>query len=148
MTTAAAASIEVRCCLAVFPASRSRPAAATVVTVVLAIVLVAATSAAFLAAPKHATSEEGGVHLNVTPFVGYGDWAKEINLDNKAYFGGRLGLGVGRYLGVEGYYGWLGTHTEYGKRTLAQLVEGAVKHLDHHIGFIHKKRAAMGKEMW
>ena len=41
-----------------------------------------------------------------------------------------------------------GTHTEYGKRTLAQLVEGAVKHLDHHIGFIHKKRAAMGKEMW
>ena len=41
-----------------------------------------------------------------------------------------------------------GTHTEYGKRTLAQLVEGAVRHLDHHIAFIHKKRAAMGKEMW
>jgi len=41
-----------------------------------------------------------------------------------------------------------GNHTEYGKRTLAQLVEGAVKHLDHHIAFIHKKRAAMGKEMW
>ena len=41
-----------------------------------------------------------------------------------------------------------GNHTEYGKRTLAQLVEGAVKHLDHHIAFIHRKRAAMGKEMW
>ena len=41
-----------------------------------------------------------------------------------------------------------GNHTEYGKRSLAQLVEGAVKHLDHHIGFIHRKRAAMGKEMW
>jgi uncharacterized damage-inducible protein DinB len=41
-----------------------------------------------------------------------------------------------------------GNHTEYGKRTLAHLVEGAVKHLDHHIAFIHKKRAAMGKEMW
>jgi hypothetical protein len=79
-----------------------------------AIVLVAATSAAFLAAPRHASSEVGGVHLNVTPFVGYGDWAKEINLDNKAYFGGRLGVGIGPYLGVEGYYGWMGTHTEYG----------------------------------
>jgi len=79
-----------------------------------AIVLVAATSTAFLAAPKHASSEVGGVHLNVTPFVGYGDWAKEINLDSRAYFGGRLGVGVGRYLGVEGYYGWMGTHTEYG----------------------------------
>jgi hypothetical protein len=41
-----------------------------------------------------------------------------------------------------------GAHTEYGKRTLAQLVEGAVKHLEHHLAFIHKKRAAMGKEMW
>jgi hypothetical protein len=41
-----------------------------------------------------------------------------------------------------------GTHTEYGKRTLAQLIEGANKHLDHHLSFIHKKRAAMGKEMW
>ena len=41
-----------------------------------------------------------------------------------------------------------GNHTEYGKRTLAQLVEGAVKHLEHHLSFIHKKRAAMGKEMW
>ncbi len=41
-----------------------------------------------------------------------------------------------------------GTHSEYGTRTLAQLVEGAVKHLEHHLNFIHKKRAAMGKEMW
>src|SRR5687767_1321719 len=48
----------------------------------------------------------------------------------------------------ESAYARAGNHTEYGKRTLAQLVEGAVKHLDHHIAFIHKKRAAMGKEMW
>ena len=41
-----------------------------------------------------------------------------------------------------------GNHTESGRKTLAQLVEGAVKHLDHHVGFIHRKRAAMGKEMW
>ena len=48
----------------------------------------------------------------------------------------------------EGALARFGTHTEYGKRTLGQLVEGAVKHMDHHLGFIHKKRAAMGKEMW
>lgn len=41
-----------------------------------------------------------------------------------------------------------GTHSEYGKRTLAQLVDGASKHLEHHLKFVHQKRAAMGKEMW
>ncbi len=41
-----------------------------------------------------------------------------------------------------------GTHTEYGRRTLRELVEGACKHLEHHLKFLHQKRAAMGKEMW
>lgn len=41
-----------------------------------------------------------------------------------------------------------GTHSEYGVRSLAQLVDGACKHLDHHLKFVHQKRAAMGKEMW
>lgn len=41
-----------------------------------------------------------------------------------------------------------GMHTEYGKRTLGELVEGACKHLEHHLKFLHQKRAAMGKEMW
>ena len=42
----------------------------------------------------------------------------------------------------------IGTHSEAGRKRLADLVEGANRHLDHHLKFIHAKRAAMGKEMW
>src|SRR5437763_127122 len=41
-----------------------------------------------------------------------------------------------------------GTHSLAGKKTLADLVKTAVEHLEHHLKFIHAKRAAMGKEMW
>lgn len=64
--------------------------------------------------PGVAQGEPGGLHLNLTPFAGYGVWAKDINLANKATFGGRVGLGLGRHLGIEGYYGWMHTRTEYG----------------------------------
>ena len=40
------------------------------------------------------------------------------------------------------------THSETGRKTLADLIVGANKHLDHHLKFVHQKRAAMGKEMW
>jgi uncharacterized damage-inducible protein DinB len=48
----------------------------------------------------------------------------------------------------DGAFSRSGTHSEYGNRTLGDLVEGAVRHMEHHLGFIHRKRAAMGKEMW
>jgi hypothetical protein len=41
-----------------------------------------------------------------------------------------------------------GNHSETGRKTLADLVKGAVNHLDHHLKFIHAKRQKMGKEMW
>jgi len=41
-----------------------------------------------------------------------------------------------------------GTHNERGPLTVASYLKEVVDHLDHHIGFIHAKRAAMGKEMW
>jgi len=41
-----------------------------------------------------------------------------------------------------------GTHSEAGKKTLTDLIKGAVNHLEHHLKFIHAKRAKMGKEMW
>ena len=41
-----------------------------------------------------------------------------------------------------------GTHSEAGKITLADIVNKANNHLEHHLAFIHKKRAKMGKEMW
>ena len=39
-------------------------------------------------------------------------------------------------------------HSERGTITLAQSVQLMVEHVDHHVGFIHAKRAWMGKEMW
>lgn len=41
-----------------------------------------------------------------------------------------------------------GTHTERGRLTLADLVDGVQKHLEHHLEFVHAKRRKMGKEMW
>jgi hypothetical protein len=41
-----------------------------------------------------------------------------------------------------------GTHSERGGITVGGYLKSTVDHLDHHIKFIHAKRAAMGKEMW
>jgi len=41
-----------------------------------------------------------------------------------------------------------GTHNERGRMTLLDLLKSYTNHLDHHLSFIHAKRAAMGKEMW
>ena len=41
-----------------------------------------------------------------------------------------------------------GTHNERGVITVGGYLKSTVDHLDHHINFIHKKRAKMGKEMW
>ena len=40
--------------------------------------------------------------------------------------------------------------TEHSSRriTLGELVTKAVNHFEHHLKFMHTKRAAMGKEMW
>jgi len=76
---------------------------------VVAVVLLQA-----LLGPGAARSEPGGLHLNLTPYGGFGTWAKDVNLDDKPLFGGRVGLGFGRHLGIEGHYGWMKTHTEYG----------------------------------
>ena len=39
-------------------------------------------------------------------------------------------------------------HSQAGKMTLAQVVEKAISHLEHHVEFVHAKRRLMGKEMW
>lgn len=41
-----------------------------------------------------------------------------------------------------------GQHNETGEVKLGKQLQKYVEHLDHHISFIHKKRAWMGKEMW
>jgi hypothetical protein len=44
--------------------------------------------------------------------------------------------------------GRIGTHNQRGRLTLEQLLQGAVDHIEHHLKFIHAKRAWMGKELW
>jgi hypothetical protein len=41
-----------------------------------------------------------------------------------------------------------GTHNERGKIMVGDYLKATADHLDHHIKFIHDKRAFMGKEMW
>lgn len=41
-----------------------------------------------------------------------------------------------------------GTHNERGQITVGSYLKAVVEHLDHHVKFIHDKRANMGKEMW
>jgi len=42
----------------------------------------------------------------------------------------------------------IGTHNERGVTTLGEYLQYMVNHFDHHLKFIHAKRAKMGKEMW
>jgi hypothetical protein len=41
-----------------------------------------------------------------------------------------------------------GTHNERGVLTVAKYLQSTIDHLEHHLKFIHAKRANMGKEMW
>jgi hypothetical protein len=41
-----------------------------------------------------------------------------------------------------------GTHNERGVVTAGKYIQSTVEHLEHHLKFIHAKRANMGKEMW
>ena len=41
-----------------------------------------------------------------------------------------------------------GTHNERGRITVESYLRAATDHLEHHVKFIHDKRAHMGKEMW
>jgi len=38
----------------------------------------------------------------------------------------------------------VGKHTEAGPLTLAQMLERIIKHVEHHVKFIHEKRQALG----
>ncbi len=40
-----------------------------------------------------------------------------------------------------------GNHTERGRETLADLVQGYADHLDHHMKFVREKRRALGKPL-
>src|SRR5436190_188927 len=70
-----------------------------------------------------AKAEVGGFHLNITPYGGFATWDEETNVQDKFLYGGRLGLGFGRYIGVEGTWGQTKsqTHDGYGFQPYLQL---------------------------
>lgn len=76
----------------------------------------AVTLGIMLAAP--CIGQVDGPHLTVGPFLGYADWADDVNLDNDndLLYGGRLGLWANGYLGIEGHYGVMSTETLHGGR--------------------------------
>lgn len=57
-----------------------------------------------------------GPHLTVGATGGYVDWSDETNLDAAWHFGGRLGLWLNGYLGLEGQYGLSSAETLHGGR--------------------------------
>ncbi len=93
---------------------------------VLAVAVIAT-----LAPTRTASSEPGGLHLNLTPFGGYWVWGKGVGFDKHALFGGRAGLGLGRNIGVEGYYSWMNTKANNALFTLSNgSVPGAGREME------------------
>ena len=64
--------------------------------------------------PGPARAEVGGVHLNLTPYAGFVVFAKDVNLQDKLIYGGRIGIGFGKTIGIEGSYGKSSTDTKTG----------------------------------
>jgi outer membrane protein OmpA-like peptidoglycan-associated protein len=77
---------------------------------VVAMAMVSAL-ACWAASPTPARAEVAGFHLNITPYAGIMSWADQTNAENKALFGGRLGLMFGKRFGIEGSYGRSNTET-------------------------------------
>jgi uncharacterized damage-inducible protein DinB len=97
------------------------------------------------------------VSENNPPLQGFDEslWATALHYemqptrDNAELFAmnRRLLAGVLRVLPPEAF-ARTGVHSERGPMTADQILEYAVKHLDHHLHFLYEKREAMGKLMW
>ncbi len=68
----------------------------------------------FTAAP--ALGQVDGPHLTLGPTAGYVDPSEDVNLDSELHYGGRLGLWLNGYIGVEGNYSLMSTETLHGGR--------------------------------
>src|SRR5215210_4290 len=61
-----------------------------------------------------ALAEVGGLHLNLTPYGGFAAWDGETNVQDKFLYGARVGIGLGKVLGIEGSYGQTKSQTHQG----------------------------------
>ena len=82
--------------------------------------LISAAIACMLITPSASRAEVGGFHLNITPYAGFNTWASETNAQDKFLYGGRLGLGFGKVIGIEGTYG-ISKHPDPGRHGRAAL---------------------------
>jgi outer membrane protein OmpA-like peptidoglycan-associated protein len=69
--------------------------------------------AACFAAPV-ARAQVDGFHVTVYPWVGFFKPAKNTNLENEPIYGGKLGLMLHRYIGLEGHFARSSTETQHG----------------------------------
>jgi OOP family OmpA-OmpF porin len=74
---------------------------------VIALFVVAAT-------PRAALAQVNGFHVTVFPWGGYGNYAKNVNLEDEPIYGGSLGINLHRYVGIEGHIGRSSTETVHG----------------------------------
>ena len=87
-----------------------------------------------LALPTLAAAQVDGVHVTLTPYAGWPKWDDGINFNDRPLYGGRLGLMLNRYVGVEGTFGRARSDTEIGT-TFYVPAEGSVPaNLAHKIG--------------
>jgi len=66
------------------------------------------------AAPHLALAQVNGIHLTLYPWAGYGNYAKNVNLEDESMFGANVGLSLHRYVAIEGHYGKSSAETIHG----------------------------------
>lgn len=89
--------------------------------------LVVAVAGFMIGSPGASHAEVAGIHLNVTPYAGFATWSRNVNLQDKLLYGGRVGVGLGRVFAVEGSFGKSSTDTQEGNGPNAwvQFVPGS-----------------------
>jgi outer membrane protein OmpA-like peptidoglycan-associated protein/opacity protein-like surface antigen len=55
--------------------------------------------------PVAALAQVNGGHITVFPWVGYSNFAKNVNFEDEPIYGGSVGLNFHRYVGIEGHLG-------------------------------------------
>ncbi|MEO5616308.1 MAG: OmpA family protein [Candidatus Eisenbacteria bacterium] len=64
--------------------------------------------------PVSAVAQVNGGHITLFPWVGYANFAKNVNLEDEPIYGGSVGLKFHRYVGIEGHFGRTSTTSIHG----------------------------------
>jgi outer membrane protein OmpA-like peptidoglycan-associated protein len=76
--------------------------------------VVGAILAGVLCAAPVARAQVDGFHVTVYPWVGFVKFAKNTNYENEPIYGGKLGVMLHRYVGIEGHFARSSTETKGG----------------------------------